>query len=320
MLSDTVFLTAIAADPDDPGRRLIYADWLEEQGDVRAEFIRLMEEMKTLPIHSDRFAALRPRRNELRQQLDPQWITQMGYQPTHRPMFTKLPDHRHERWRLVEEFIDIWYGPLQPGDGYSEEELQAAEKRLGFKLPAALREWYALAGKRQNQWARQDPWVEPPDLLRLMKNDSIIIRYENQGVEYWGIRLTDCSLTDPPMQRFEEPLQTSSTTTEFILQTLIYDVKCLDLIRAAESVLGSVELVEQFQAAFSKCAVSDRYWCGDPIHFYEGVDLIIESQESRDDHNPWVYVTARTEAAYAQLSDDLRSHFERYQSIIRPSS
>jgi uncharacterized protein (TIGR02996 family) len=35
------FLQAIVAEPDDDGLRLMYADWLEENGDPRGEFIRL---------------------------------------------------------------------------------------------------------------------------------------------------------------------------------------------------------------------------------------------------------------------------------------
>src|SRR5262245_38486286 len=35
------FLRAIAAEPGDDTVRLVYADWLEERGDPRAEFLRL---------------------------------------------------------------------------------------------------------------------------------------------------------------------------------------------------------------------------------------------------------------------------------------
>jgi uncharacterized protein (TIGR02996 family) len=41
MPDDEAFLRAVLADPDDDGPRLIYADWLEERGDVRGEFIAL---------------------------------------------------------------------------------------------------------------------------------------------------------------------------------------------------------------------------------------------------------------------------------------
>ena len=34
-------LRAVLAQPEDEAVRLVYADWLEEQGDPRAEFIRL---------------------------------------------------------------------------------------------------------------------------------------------------------------------------------------------------------------------------------------------------------------------------------------
>jgi uncharacterized protein (TIGR02996 family) len=35
------FLAALARDPDDDGLRAVYADWLEERGDARAEWVRL---------------------------------------------------------------------------------------------------------------------------------------------------------------------------------------------------------------------------------------------------------------------------------------
>jgi uncharacterized protein (TIGR02996 family) len=40
-MTEEAFLRAIAADPADDGNRLVYADWLEERGDVRGEYIRL---------------------------------------------------------------------------------------------------------------------------------------------------------------------------------------------------------------------------------------------------------------------------------------
>jgi uncharacterized protein (TIGR02996 family) len=35
------FLSAVQADPDDPAPRLVFADWLEDHGDARAELLRL---------------------------------------------------------------------------------------------------------------------------------------------------------------------------------------------------------------------------------------------------------------------------------------
>ena len=38
------FLKQIAAEPNNPDHRLVYADWLEEQGDERAKIVRFWEE------------------------------------------------------------------------------------------------------------------------------------------------------------------------------------------------------------------------------------------------------------------------------------
>jgi uncharacterized protein (TIGR02996 family) len=48
-MSDAAFLDAILTHPDDDGPRLVYADWLDEQGDPRGEFIRLQCELARLP-------------------------------------------------------------------------------------------------------------------------------------------------------------------------------------------------------------------------------------------------------------------------------
>src|SRR5690349_9754543 len=43
------FLTAIAEDPADPAPRLVFADWLEEHGDPRADLVRLGWEAVRVP-------------------------------------------------------------------------------------------------------------------------------------------------------------------------------------------------------------------------------------------------------------------------------
>jgi uncharacterized protein (TIGR02996 family) len=48
------FLQAILENPDDDVPRLIFADWLEEQGDPRGEFIRLQCELAGLPEYQPR--------------------------------------------------------------------------------------------------------------------------------------------------------------------------------------------------------------------------------------------------------------------------
>jgi uncharacterized protein (TIGR02996 family) len=49
MTDEDAFLQEIRENPDDDFPRLVYADWLEERGDPRAEFIRVQCELSQLP-------------------------------------------------------------------------------------------------------------------------------------------------------------------------------------------------------------------------------------------------------------------------------
>src|SRR5579862_3542121 len=59
------FLQAILAAPDDDTPRLIYADWLEERGDVRAEFIRVQCELARLSPDEPQYPDLEERAEDL---------------------------------------------------------------------------------------------------------------------------------------------------------------------------------------------------------------------------------------------------------------
>ena len=71
-MTNADFLQAILADPDDDTPRLIYADWLEEQGDPRGEFIRVQCELAKEREHKTRSSTEYQRlyqRNELLERL-----------------------------------------------------------------------------------------------------------------------------------------------------------------------------------------------------------------------------------------------------------
>ena len=57
MSDETPFLEAIRRNPADDLARLGYADWLDERGDPRAEYLRLTHEIRRV---TTRLAALRP--------------------------------------------------------------------------------------------------------------------------------------------------------------------------------------------------------------------------------------------------------------------
>lgn len=64
---------------------------------------------------------------------------------------------RAHAWDFVRWFADTWMGcPLESADGFGDNELAAVEAELGFELPAALREGYALVGRRPDLTRQQD--------------------------------------------------------------------------------------------------------------------------------------------------------------------
>jgi uncharacterized protein (TIGR02996 family) len=74
MPGEAGFLDAVLAAPDDIALRLIYADFLEERGDARAEALRLKCSIATIPEGDPRRAELAARLEQLRPTLDPGWF------------------------------------------------------------------------------------------------------------------------------------------------------------------------------------------------------------------------------------------------------
>jgi uncharacterized protein (TIGR02996 family) len=88
--TDTAFLRAILANPDDDAPRLIYADWLDEQGDAdRAEFIRLQIRLARMDSDDpDRFS-VGSRAEELRRAHHIEWVNH-------------LPQFDHVNWEVFD--------------------------------------------------------------------------------------------------------------------------------------------------------------------------------------------------------------------------
>src|ERR1700754_5023358 len=74
---DEAFLRAISAAPDDDAPRLVYADWLDERGDTRAEFIRLQVRLRGLSPSDPALADLAARVRELRAGSPPYWLARL---------------------------------------------------------------------------------------------------------------------------------------------------------------------------------------------------------------------------------------------------
>jgi uncharacterized protein (TIGR02996 family) len=73
-MSETALLQALAEDPHDDLARSVYADWLEERGDPRAEFLRLQIALKSLPLGSPGNQPAQDRLRDLRRGCPDEWL------------------------------------------------------------------------------------------------------------------------------------------------------------------------------------------------------------------------------------------------------
>jgi uncharacterized protein (TIGR02996 family) len=90
-VAEEELLRAVRDDPDDDAPRLVYADWLEERGDPRAEFIRVQCELARLGEGDPRRRRLRARERAILARHRAEWIAplaELGHVPwyfEHRP-------------------------------------------------------------------------------------------------------------------------------------------------------------------------------------------------------------------------------------------
>jgi uncharacterized protein (TIGR02996 family) len=143
-MNDEAFLRAIEASPTEAAPRLIYADWLEEHGDVRAEFLRL-----ACAAPGAASTAANQRLEELTAAVDARWVARVlaGWLCYHRLTFALLG----ETPKLSKSNL---------------KRIERWERRHGMTLPASLREWYALDGAEQRLGFDDKPPFAPHPLQR----------------------------------------------------------------------------------------------------------------------------------------------------------
>jgi hypothetical protein len=79
-------------------------------------------------------------------------------------------------------------------DGVSVADIQKCEERLKLKLPAALRDYYRVAGELPIN--REHNVLYPPRQLRV-ENGKLVFMEENQRVVFWGLDMKELKKPDP---------------------------------------------------------------------------------------------------------------------------
>jgi uncharacterized protein (TIGR02996 family) len=74
MSADAAFIQAILADPRSDTARLVYADWLDDQGDPRGEYIRIEKALTAKRLSRSKAESLRTQLLSLRKRIPRSWL------------------------------------------------------------------------------------------------------------------------------------------------------------------------------------------------------------------------------------------------------
>jgi hypothetical protein len=195
-------------------------------------------------------------------------------------MTTALPKPRQ-----LASFVAGWYQPLTERDGYEADELDSAERRLGVRMPLALREWYALAGKRPDIWSQQDHLLAPSELQ--IVDNALVFCVENQAVVRWAIELSELENADPPIVVLGHDVGgravESDSLSSFALAMLACCVKwrCDGLYWANGA--ATPQALAVVESHCQGLPLGDWHWPCYPTRFFGTEDINIETNGPLDD-------------------------------------
>ncbi|MFE3450449.1 hypothetical protein ACFXJ8_16100 [Nonomuraea sp. NPDC059194] len=216
-------------------------------------------------------------------------------------------DNRDGCWGFIRSFAAAWATPLGEGDGCDAADLDAAERRLGLRLPAVLREAYALLGRRGDLTSNQDRLLAPEELYVDDTGQVLVYRLENQDVVEWGIPL-DALARDDARTVYRTSMADNSAElwapwldrlspafVEIVLsETLIADEELFNFLDLTPDDIALVE------ATYERLAMP-AYPADEPsIVWFAGPDVLL-----RQDAGACLMVRARTPEALDEVYETL---------------
>ncbi|MFJ6436989.1 SMI1/KNR4 family protein [Streptomyces sp. NPDC091416] len=217
-------------------------------------------------------------------------------------MHTRLSAALHDRaeaWRFVADFAAYWQQPLRPGDGWSVAEVEAAERRLGLVLPAALREAYLLLGRRTDLISNHDTLLGPDELH--VVDGALVYRVENQGAATWGVLLEDLDHDDPGTVMRSDLADKSQERWEAWESSLT--VACIDMVMS-EAVLFGAGFTDFLEGDAEEAGLVGRFrelpTVGRDVRWFADADVLIRELDGF-----CLNVRARTGKALDQLRNSV---------------
>ena len=233
-----------------------------------------------------------------------------------------------DRWGIVRQVYADWRTPLCAEDGISAERVTAAEERLGVHLPAALREWYEMAGARDDLRGRGNHLLTP-ERLRIDQDAGMLVFYqENQYVCRWGLRLEESDRSDDPAAYVaergnEDWIAQDPTLSQFVLQMTLLETQFAAPFTA--NAAAPPKLIEEIGRLFEDLGLSWWHWPRYPGRRFAGPGVLVGTDGPGAAGEAWLWLAAKTAAirdgAMRDLDRALRRLTERpgaRSSVRRP--
>lgn len=208
-------------------------------------------------------------------------------------------------WRFIRLFAALYASPIVAGDGRNDSELRAAESRLGFRLPASLREAYALVGRRNDLTRSQDRLLAPNEVGVDGTGQVLVFRVENQNVAQWGVPLSAVTEPDPPVVFRVESASKAERDWQPFLDRV--SLACVEMVLSEWMFSGEVfadsrelddEAVALLEKGFRRLPMPDYpFWAGPdgrPMRWFDGLGAVL-----REDGGAWLWVGAATAGGIA---------------------
>ncbi|MFD5573601.1 SMI1/KNR4 family protein [Streptomyces cadmiisoli] len=212
---------------------------------------------------------------------------------------------RRGAWAFIRGFAAHWVGAaLGSDDGWTEADLDAAEERLGLRLPTALREAYLLFGRRQDLTSNHDVLLSPAKLYVDDAKEVLVFRHENQGAASWGIFLDSVHEEDPAVFiRLDLADKSAERWEDWLERLSLYfiEISLSESLQADEEVCdyldpdgNSLELLETHSVRLP----FPSYPIGEETRWFLGQDVLL-----RDDDGAAILARGRTAGDLDRIRD-----------------
>ena len=201
----------------------------------------------------------------------------------------RKPTTVEERFSVLRQLAEYWHGPIQPDDGFSEDELQHV------RMPNVLKWWYRWAGRRKEIMSGEN-FLREPNELKLTDDGYLVFYVENQGCYFWA---TLPEGDDAPVfgrenaSKLWEPL--NILLSEHLILACIFEAVMSSPYGAWDMGLGE-QAMKQVAEVIQPIPIHSWGWCQMQFWSGNGVFGIVSENSEYDGKRTYsIYLGAKTE-------------------------